>query len=240
MMNTEASLKNGMQTRPAKNQYRKALWRLPLFLFVIAAVLVISSGRLDWWMAWIYLGLMLAHIGITMIIIDPDLIEERTKIKSGTKKWDRIIVFFVVWVGPLGAWIVAGLDKRYAWTPPVELSLQILGMSLLVLGHVLGEWALAKNRFFSALVRIQKDRGHKVITDGPYHYIRHPGYVGAILHGLGTPFVLGSHWSFIPIGFMVMVIALRTALEDKTLHNELEGYAEYASRTLYRLFPGIW
>jgi len=99
---------------------------------------------------------------------------------------------------------------------------------------------MVKNRFFSAVVRIQKDRGHRVITDGPYHYIRHPGYVAGIIGALGTPLLLGSKWAFIPIGFMVLIVAIRTALEDKTLQNELEGYREYASRTRYRLFPGIW
>jgi protein-S-isoprenylcysteine O-methyltransferase Ste14 len=240
MMNTEFGLNSRMEPQTAGRQYRKALLRLPVFLFLIAAVFILSSGRFDWWMAWIYLGLMLVHIVVSMIIIDPDLIEERTKIKKDVKKWDRILVFFMVWIGPLAAWIVSGLDTRNNWTEPMSLSLEILGLGLLVMGHVLGEWALAKNRFFSSMVRIQRDRGHTVITDGPYHYVRHPGYVGAILHGLGTPLVLGSYWAYIPIGFMVLIVVIRTALEDKTLHNELEGYGAYALRTRYRIFPGIW
>ncbi|MFC2165953.1 methyltransferase family protein [Acidobacteriota bacterium] len=223
-----------------KKSHKRVMVRLPIFLIVIAAALFLTSGRIDWWMAWIYIGLLIVHMVITLSLIDPDLIEERTKIKKDAKKWDRIIVLLLVWLGPMAALIVAGLDMRYTWTQPLSLSLQILGIVLIVSGYVLGEWAMVKNRFFSAVVRIQKDRGHEVITDGPYHYIRHPGYVAGIVGALGTPLLLGSFWAFIPMGFMILIIAIRTALEDKTLRNELEGYREYSSQTRYRLLPGIW
>lgn len=239
-MNTDIRVPNQRKQMGIIKQYTKALVRMPIFLIFMGAVFVLSSGRFDWWMSWIYLGLMLVHMVVAFIIIDPDLIEERTKIKKDAKKWDRILVFLMLWIGPLAAWIVAGLDVRYGWTQPFGLSLQILGIVLIVSGYALGEWALAKNRFFSAVIRIQTDRGHRVITDGPYHYIRHPGYAGGILGALGTPLVLGSLWAYIAIGLMIPILVIRTALEDKTLHNELEGYGKYASRTRYRLFPGIW
>jgi protein-S-isoprenylcysteine O-methyltransferase Ste14 len=239
-MNTDTMVNNQGEQMTVQKPYKKAMVRLPILLIVVAAALFLSSGRIDWWMAWIYIGLMIVHMVIILSLIDPDLIEERTKIKKDAKKWDRIIVLLMVWVGPLAALIVAGLDMRHGWTLPLSLTLQILGIVFIVLGYVLGEWAMVKNRFFSAVVRIQKDRGHKVITDGPYHYIRHPGYVAGILGALGTPLLLGSYWAYIPFGFMIVVIVIRTALEDRTLHNELEGYREYASETRYRLFPGIW
>ncbi len=239
-MNTETKANYQREPITAKNPYKRALVRLPIFLIVIAAILFLSSGRFDWWMAWVYLGLLLVHMVIMLILIDPGLLEERTNIKKDAKKWDKIVVLLIVWVGPIAAWIIAGLDVRYGWTKPLSLSLQILGIVLIVSGYVLGEWAIVKNRFFSAVIRIQKDRGHKVITDGPYKYIRHPGYVGGILGALGTPLLLGSWWAYTAMGFMILIVTIRTALEDKTLHDELEGYREYASRTRYRLFPGLW
>jgi protein-S-isoprenylcysteine O-methyltransferase Ste14 len=239
-MNTDAMVNSQQEQMKAKNPYKRAYVRLPVFLIVIASALFMTSGRLDWWTAWIYLGVMIVHMIVTLILIDPDLIEERTKIKKDAKNWDKIIVFLMVWVGPLSALIIAGLDMRHSWTQPLSLSLQILGIVMIVAGNVLGQWAMVKNRFFSAVVRIQKDRGHKVITDGPYRYIRHPGYVAGIIGALGTPLLLGSLWAIIPIAFMIVIVIIRTALEDRTLHNELEGYPEYASQTRYRLFPGIW
>jgi protein-S-isoprenylcysteine O-methyltransferase Ste14 len=96
------------------------------------------------------------------------------------------------------------------------------------------------NKFFSSVVRIQKDRGHKVIQDGPYKYVRHPGYVGIFFLAPAVPLILGSIWGLIPSGLFIIAIIIRTYLEDKTLHKELEGYKEYAKKVKYRLIPGIW
>ncbi|MFQ5875494.1 MAG: methyltransferase family protein, partial [Dehalococcoidia bacterium] len=99
---------------------------------------------------------------------------------------------------------------------------------------------MASNAFFSMTVRIQEDRGHTVATGGPYRYVRHPGYVGTILFQIATPLMLGSVWAFIPCGLAALLIVVRTALEDRTLHEELDGYKEYAQRVRYRLLPGLW
>jgi len=109
-----------------------------------------------------------------------------------------------------------------------------------MLGIVVLVWAMAANKFFSATVRIQEERGHTVATGGPYRYVRHPGYVGWLMLTLATPVVLGSRWALVPAGITVILTILRTALEDRTLHSELEGYREYAERVRYRLLPGIW
>jgi protein-S-isoprenylcysteine O-methyltransferase Ste14 len=108
------------------------------------------------------------------------------------------------------------------------------------LGYVLSSWALLENRFFSGVVRIQKDRGHQVVSTGPYGFVRHPGYAGALLAYLVTPVLLDSTWAFIPAVLMAGVVILRTALEDRTLQEELPGYKDYARKTRYRLLPGIW
>ena len=99
---------------------------------------------------------------------------------------------------------------------------------------------LFENRFFSSMVRIQTERGHQVISTGPYRWIRHPGYTGALLLYLATPIFLDSRWAFLPALFLTIVLLIRTNLEDKVLQNELEGYREYAKRVRYRLLPGVW
>jgi protein-S-isoprenylcysteine O-methyltransferase Ste14 len=101
-------------------------------------------------------------------------------------------------------------------------------------------WALSSNAFFVATVRIQADRGQTVVSGGPYRYVRHPGYLGSILLHLGVPFLLGSLWALIPGFVAVLVMVVRTALEDRTLRAELSGYEEYAERVRYRLLPGVW
>ena len=111
---------------------------------------------------------------------------------------------------------------------------------MFILGSVLIHWAMLVNRHFESSVRIQKDRGHRVITTGPYRIVRHPGYVGAILFGISTPLIIGSVYGLIPGGIAVILLIIRTSLEDKLLRNELNGYVEYTKRVRYRLVPGLW
>ncbi len=135
---------------------------------------------------------------------------------------------------------MAGLDFRFSWSlhiPPVIQSLALIGV---VLGYVLGGWAMVVNKFFSAVVRIQKERNQTVISDGPYKFVRHPGYTGAILALLSMPIMLGSLWALLPAGFIASLTIVRTFLEDKTLQEKLEGYKEYAKKVKYRLLPGVW
>jgi protein-S-isoprenylcysteine O-methyltransferase Ste14 len=110
----------------------------------------------------------------------------------------------------------------------------------MTLGSALGNWAMLENRFFSGYVRIQTDRGHMVVSNGPYRSIRHPGYLGGIVTWLAAPLALGSLWALIPAGAVVVAYVIRTALEDRTLQAELDGYKEYARQTRYRLVPGVW
>ena len=109
-----------------------------------------------------------------------------------------------------------------------------------MLGYAFSSWALIVNRFFSGTVRIQTERGHHVVTDGPYRIIRHPGYAGSLLGYVFIPILLDSLWAFIPAVLLIIVMFIRTASEDSTLQTELPGYAEYAEKTRYRLIPGIW
>jgi protein-S-isoprenylcysteine O-methyltransferase Ste14 len=137
-------------------------------------------------------------------------------------------------------YIVAGLDQRHGWTGSFPLAAQIAALMVCVLGYALVVWATASNAFFSQIVRIQFERGHTVATGGPYHYVRHPAYVGAILYELAVPILLASWWALIVSGLNAILLILRTALEDRTLQAELTGYDEYARQVRYRLLPGIW
>jgi len=166
--------------------------------------------------------------------------KERAHPKADAKAWDRVLAHLT---GPLGSTamlIVAGLNVRFGWPPQVPFAWQAAGLVVFVLGMGLMTWAMIVNNFFSLVVRIQKDRGHTVVSGGPYAYVRHPGYVGGILFQLATPVMLGTLWALIPAGLAACCILVRTALEDKTLQAELDGYKDYAARVRYRLLPGVW
>lgn len=134
----------------------------------------------------------------------------------------------------------AGLDRRFEWSPPLPMQVAAAALAVIALCAVLTIWAMAANRFFSGLVRIQSERGHTTVTGGPYRWLRHPGYAATILADLAAPLVLGSLWALIPGGLTGAIIVIRTALEDRTLQAELAGYREYTRRVRYRLLPGVW
>lgn len=136
--------------------------------------------------------------------------------------------------------LVAGLDARFGWSPSVSLTLKVMALVMIVGGYALGSYALIENRFFSGMVRIQTERDHHVVSSGPYRWVRHPGYVGAIVVYLATPLLLESGWSFLPAVLLTALLIIRTALEDKTLQEELAGYRDYAGRVRYRLLPRVW
>ena len=141
----------------------------------------------------------------------------------------------------IAQYVVASLDARWGWSPPMPLGARIAGLVGAAFGYdVLLVWAMSTNAFFVATVRIQSDRGQSVVSGGPYRYVRHPGYLGTILLHLGVPFLLGSWWALIPGVAAVVVMIVRTALEDGTLRAELPGYAAYADRVRWRLLPGVW
>jgi protein-S-isoprenylcysteine O-methyltransferase Ste14 len=208
-----------------------------------AAILFGAAGRLDWVMGWVLVGTYLIWTGataLTVIPTNPEMLIERTGPKEGTKRWD-VAILSVVGIAELVKYVVAGLDMRWGWSPQFPLALQLAGAVVAVLGQdVLLTWSMAVNAFFAQTVRIQEERGQTVATGGPYRYVRHPGYVASILFEIATPLMLGSVWAFIPAGLIVLLSIVRTALEDKTLLEELDGYKEYAARVRYRLLPGIW
>jgi protein-S-isoprenylcysteine O-methyltransferase Ste14 len=135
---------------------------------------------------------------------------------------------------------VAGLNERWGWAPQLPSWLVVLGVALFVLGFAVVVWAMTANPFFSQVVRIQTERGHTVVSDGPCRVLRHPGYAGLSVSALGSALLLGSVWAVLLWAGYVALTVLRTSLEDSTLAGELAGYREYQARTRYRLLPAIW
>jgi protein-S-isoprenylcysteine O-methyltransferase Ste14 len=216
--------------------------RETLGIVVMGVALFWSAGQIDWWPAWASIAVTLAWIIATAIVIfhiNPDLLAERLGPRKGAKPWDTAIMS-ILGLTELVRYILAGLDQRYGWTGGFPLAAQIAALILCVLGYALFVWATASNAFFSQIVRIQSERGHTVVAGGPYHYVRHPAYFGAILYELAVPVLLASWWALIASGLNAILLILRTALEDRTLQAELTGYVDYARQVRYRLLPGIW
>jgi len=213
--------------------------QLAITLVMLAASMFLSSGRLAWGMAWVYLGLYVGMIVATGLVIERDLIAERSRIGEGTKDWDRVLGSLSLFLVTPGALIVAGLDERFDWSQ-VALVVQLVAVGFVILGSALSVWSMASNRYFSGTVRIQKEREHVVVYGGPYGLVRHPGYLAWCISAPAIPLMLGSLWGLIPalMGFCALVI--RTCLEDRTLQEELPGYLDYARRVRYRLLPGVW
>jgi len=216
--------------------------RETLGLVVMGAALFWSAGQIDWWAGWAALAVMAGWITATAIVIlrfNPDLLAERLGPRKGAKPWDTAIMS-ILGLTQLVRYIVAGLDRRYGWTGGFPFAAQIAAFSICVLGYALVVWATASNTFFSQIVRIQFERGHSVATGGPYQYVRHPAYLGAIVYELAVPVLLASWWALIASGLSAILLILRTVLEDRTVQAELTGYVDYARQVRYRLLPGIW
>ncbi|MBM3141905.1 MAG: isoprenylcysteine carboxylmethyltransferase family protein [Chloroflexi bacterium] len=222
-----------------KRKLRNIILSFLVTLFFIA-VLFVTAGSLKWFWAWMLALVMLAGTTLGVVLLDPGLIEERTGVKKGYERKDLPLAFIMGRLGPLAVIIVAGLDFRFGWSGSLPNICAVLGLVLLIVGYVPTLWAMRENRFFSGVVRIQKERGHHVVTTGPYRFVRHPGYLGSIIYMIALPFGLTSYWALIPTVATIIIAILRTALEDDTLKRELEGYTKYAQRVRYRLLPGVW
>lgn len=211
-------------------------------LVMAGAILFLCAGRWDWLWGWAAVGTLAFWVSATALAVIPRhplVLAERLGPRKDAKSWDLAIVS-IVGLSVLAVYAVAGLDLRYGWTIAFPIAAQVLGLIAALLGYAIAVWATASNAFFSLNVRIQKERGHKVITGGPYQFVRHPGYVGSILAYLGTPILLGSWGAIVLGGVSALLMIVRTALEDKTLQEELTGYKEYARRVCFRLLPGVW
>ena len=212
---------------------------LPVFF---ALFLFLPAGTLAWPRAWVFLGVALSSWTVATVYLwrtNPEVVIARSHSHEGTKPWDRVVLACLA-PASLAIYPVAALDAvRYQWSDlPVWAS--VVGHGLYLLGLTLSTWSLRVNKFFEPTVRIQVDRGHRVIDTGPYAYVRHPGYVAAILIFSGFALALGSLWALVPAALVGLALVVRTELEDKTLANELQGYRDYQRRVRHKLIPNVW
>lgn len=203
-----------------------------------------AAGTVAWTMGWVVLGIYAAWVGAmaaVLIALQPELIAERLGPKKGSKDWDMVILA-VLGMANLARLVVAGLDFRNGWTAAGTIPVALMALAAVVAaaGYALFVWATASNAFFAQTVRLQQERGQRVATGGPYRFVRHPGYAGALLFELFAPLALGSVWAIVPSAIGVVALLVRTGMEDRTLRSELTGYSEYAAATRFRLVPGVW
>jgi protein-S-isoprenylcysteine O-methyltransferase Ste14 len=234
-MNTNASNYSRGVTRWAA--------QILVMTLITGVILFLIAGRLSWAGGWAFLGLnIFTQLLSAFILIPrrPDMLTERTQMRQGTKGYDRLLTPLITIFGTLAIIVVAGLDARFDWSSVIPVGLWWAALLLALACQLFVLWAMASNRFFATTVRIQEERGHQVVDSGPYHYIRHPGYAGSVIYTLLIPLVLGSYWTFIPAVLTVLLLLVRTSLEDHTLQAELPGYAEYTQKVQSRLIPGIW
>ncbi|MFX0140004.1 MAG: methyltransferase family protein [Candidatus Hodarchaeota archaeon] len=202
--------------------------------------LFLPAGTLLWLEAWIYL--VIFSIFFTIIVLyfskhDAEMLQKRAKPKF-IEKWDKIVMLLMGF-GFFPTFIIPGFEKKYRWSF-VPFWVEIIGFIILSLGLIIIFLVMKENTFLSKAIEIQEDRGHVVITTGPYRIVRHPMYLGFILFIVFYCIALGSLYSLIPTAFGIIGIVIRTILEDRKLHKELEGYMEYAKKTKKKLIPLIW
>jgi protein-S-isoprenylcysteine O-methyltransferase Ste14 len=222
----------------------KGVLRTAAFLLFSGLSWFASYGSWDWWQAWVLIAIWVVYYVLLFTMgrkVNPGVVLERARTgpHSPNPSWDRKI---------LGSYLVvsivlnvsAGLDAgRFGWSVVPDW---IAGISLAgcVLANLLPYWAILSNPYASGVVHIQEERGHRVISDGPYRYLRHPMYLGGLLYAVSYPLFLGSYWALIPGAVVVGLMVMRTNLEDRFLMENLDGYREYAARVRWRLLPGVW
>jgi protein-S-isoprenylcysteine O-methyltransferase Ste14 len=218
----------------------RAVLVLGVDLVILAACMFLPAG-VGWRKGWLFLTVLTA---LTMAAVGylwrthPETFVARSKIRAGTKAWDKVMLTLLL-VSAVIVFPVAGLDARYHWSC-VPLWVTGIGYVVFTFGFATFVWVLGENQFAEPTVRIQTERGHHVIDTGPYAFIRHPLYLAGLFLWGGVPLALGSFWALIPVAVAALVTVVRTVLEDRTLHEELAGYREYAARVRSRLIPWVW
>lgn len=209
----------------------------------MAVAFFLAAGRMDISRAWLAFSIHFSGAiagAILMWKFAPGLANQRAAAREGTKSWDKAILTSYFLLVLLVIPIIAGLDVgRCRWSQ-LGASYAAGGIALYTAFFLLFYWAMLVNAHFEGTSRIQADRHHKVVTNGPYSFVRHPGYVAMIFASLADSFIIGSLYALIPSALAIIVTVIRTFLEDTMLQNELKGYSEYAKKVKYRLIPGIW
>jgi protein-S-isoprenylcysteine O-methyltransferase Ste14 len=203
----------------------------------------VGAGRIDWPRGVVFAALFVSASVIGSLVVElrnPALLAARDKgLRRESKPFDRL--FYALFLPlVLAVPLIAGLDAgRFLWSP-LPLATLPAGVVLLLAGAALTTWTLAVNAHAEATVRIQTDRDHKVVSDGPYRLVRHPMYLGTIIGLPAMALIVGSGMALLPAALMAILFVWRTGREDATLCAELDGYRSYAEKTRFRLLPGIW
>ncbi|WJI09268.1 isoprenylcysteine carboxylmethyltransferase family protein [Methanobacterium sp. CWC-01] len=221
------------------------LLRLFLSLLAQAIIFFSAAGQLEIPRAWLFFALTFIYYVLSFIVLyrfNHELIHYRggSAFRGDTKQWDKYILLIYTFLGVYGQFFVAGWDLGHIHWLYLGLEYMVVGIILFIISDVLIVWAMVQNPFFEPTVRIQRERGQKVIGSGPYQIVRHPGYLSGILWHLAMPLIFGSGLTLVYSLLIIVLLVVRTYLEDKTLQAELEGYQEYTRKTRYRILPGLW
>lgn len=209
---------------------------------LLYAIVCLCAGTFRYWQGVGFAVMMgfAVFIEDTIFAADPALARERKRLGRGVKGWDIAFLLPFGILVPATALLSAADAGRHLWSPDLPASVYAAGYAMMAFGIAWFFWPMHENTWFTLTVRVQEDRGHMVVRTGPYRFVRHPGYVGGILMILAIPPTLGSAWGLVPAGIAAAMLVVRTALEDRTLHEELPGYREYAQEVRYRLVPRVW
>jgi protein-S-isoprenylcysteine O-methyltransferase Ste14 len=208
-----------------------------VFVAVLAASLFGAAGRLDLTGFWIYIAIVAATSMVSLVITDPGLVEER--VRPGGRNMNAIYALAMLW--PIAHWVIAGLDRgRFHWSDGVPAWLRVIALAAFAASFAVVVWSAYANRFASTVLRIQEERGHKVASNGPYAFVRHPMYVAGVVIGATSGLALGSWLAEAVFAPFVPFLIWRTTKEDRLLQVDLPGYREYAERVRYRILPGVW
>lgn len=221
----------------------RSLVRSLVLPFVFVIILLWAGGDAGWGAGWLFSVLyilgVLANV-VLLAVYSPGLIRERGSTPEDYPLWDKLLGAGMSLVGTAALVVVCGLDHRYGWTAPFPGWVVAVSTLVLVGGLAITNWAMVVNRFFSGAVYIQEARGHRVISSGPYAWVRHPGYLGAALFDLAMPFLLSSWWGLLVALLVLAAIIARTRLEDDLLQRQLPGYRAYTQDVHSRLVPRVW
>lgn len=212
-----------------------------VLFFLLGWCLLGAAGTMSWPMAWVVLGIYLSFKAAALVFVDQELIKERAAPGPGVDRVDKVLATLGYLGLYPGTFVAAGLDAvRFGPAIHIPYTIKLTALLVFAIGYGISFWAVLCNPFFSTFVRIQDDRGHSVVSSGPYALVRHPGYAGALLAHLALPFALGSIWALVAAVVGTIFFVVRTSREDRTLRTGLVGYREYQTRVRWRLLPGVW
>lgn len=221
----------------------KLLLQNLLWVAGMGALLCLAAGTLHWPALWVFLAAVAISglaCGVWLARTDPALLAERMRPVMQADQPAADKAFMLVFGSASLLWFVAmGLDRRVQ-ASDMPLALQALGLAMLLASTGFILWVMLENSFAAPVVKVQAERGHHVVSTGPYAFVRHPMYSGGVLFCLGAALLLGSWWGVLLSPVFAVLFAVRIGIEERTLTAELPDYADYAARVRYRLLPGVW